>query len=180
MSVPLVGRLGSLFSSEARVAVIGSNDQGFGAPVCESRPMSQLTTLSAEEWVAWPDPWCIAILDCTTGQATASFGWTWDEVEEEGIGVVFYRPLAWAGSSRFLLSSSGVYPDDGIAIEVSAAEDAAGARRDFLSGLGLTAEVFLAVSEDGVWFSRDDEPAAGRRPGVATHRPFGELPRSDP
>ena len=33
---------------------------------------------------------------------------------------MFYVFLAWEGSSRFLLSASGFYPESGVAIEKSA------------------------------------------------------------
>ena len=94
--------------------------------------MSRLSVQSAKDWAPFSDPWCIGVLDCTTDQASAAFGWTWDEVEEDGLGATFYLSLAWDGRSRFLVSASGFYPEDGIAIEVSSSEDAAKARRDLL------------------------------------------------
>lgn len=120
-------------------------------------------------------PWCIGVLDCTTSEASAAFGWVWDEVDEAGLGTVFYAPLAWDGTSRYLLSSSAEYPENGIAIDVSSSENAATARGDFLSELDLTPDAFLVISEGGVWFARWDPPQiAGQRPTTATTRPFNE------
>ena len=133
-----------------------------------------MTVQATSEWVPIEDPWCIGVLDCTTQQATAAFGWRWDEVDEDGLGPMFYVPLAWDGSSRFILSASGAYPENGVAIEASASEDAAHARRELLENLGLTPEAMLAISESGVWFARWDPPHnAGSRPATATQRPFG-------
>ena len=113
------------------------------------------------------------MLDSTTAQATAAFGWVWDEVEEEGLGPTFYVLLAWDRKSRFMLSASGFYPENGIAIEVDASEEPASARHDFLDELDLTPEALLALSERGVWFARWDPPHnAGDRPSTATLRPF--------
>jgi hypothetical protein len=73
--------------------------------------------------------------------------------------------LAWDRKSRFVLSASGFYPQDGIAIEVDASDEPASARREFLDELGLTPEALLALSERGVWFARWDPPNnAGDRP----------------
>lgn len=135
--------------------------------------MSRLTVQDHSEWVPFKDPWCIAVLDCTTDQATEAFGWTWDEVEEDGLGPTLYVPLAWDGESRFLLSASGFYPENGVAVEASASENAAQAREDFLGDLDLSPEFCLAVSEGGIWFARWDPPQnAGQRPTTATKRPF--------
>lgn len=135
--------------------------------------MSRLTLQSHSEWVPLSEPWCIGVLDCTTAEATAAFGWEWDQVDEEGLGLTSYALLAWEGRSRFLLSASGSYPENGVSIEASASEDAAHARHDFLSDLGLTPAALLAVSEAGVWFARWDPPQnAGERPATATRRPF--------
>ena len=135
--------------------------------------MSRLTPQHCSAWVPIRDPWCVGVLDCTPAQATHAFGWKWDEVDEDGLGPMFYAALAWDGRSRYFLSSSGFYPENGVAIEVSASEDAAGARRDLLAELGLTPEALLAVSEGGVWFARWDPPQnAGERPATATQRPF--------
>src|SRR4051794_8270022 len=92
--------------------------------------LTRLTVQDPADWVPFRDPWCIAVLDCTTAQASTAFGWVWDEVEEQGLGPTFYVFLAWDGESRFLLSASGFYPENGVAIEVAASEDAAHARRD--------------------------------------------------
>jgi hypothetical protein len=56
----------------------------------------------------------------------AQFGWGWETVEEEGIGPTSYCPLAWDGTSRFLLSSSGFYPQAGVNLEAGEQDDIAG------------------------------------------------------
>ena len=67
----------------------------------------------------------------------------------------------------------GFYPENGIAIEVSASEDLARARSELLDALGLRPDALLAVNEDGVWFGRWDPPQrAGERPATAKRRPF--------
>jgi hypothetical protein len=91
--------------------------------------VSRLSVQSAGEWAPIEDPWCIGVLDCTTGQAATAFGWVWDEVDEAGLGPMHHVRLAWDGHSRFLLSASGLYAAGGVAIEVAASEDAASARR---------------------------------------------------
>ena len=48
------------------------------------------------------------------------------------------------------MSASGFYPENGVAIEVSASEDAAHARRDLLGELGVASDALLAVSEAGI------------------------------
>jgi hypothetical protein len=136
--------------------------------------MSRLSVQSIDEWDPIEDPSCIGVLDCTTAQATAKFGWSWAEVEEEGLGPMLYVALAWDERSRFLLTASGLYPEGGIAIDVSGSEEAASARRDFLDELDLTPDALLALSERGVWFARWDPPHnVGERPNTATERPFG-------
>ena len=134
--------------------------------------MSRLTVQRSDDWVPFKDRCAIAVLDRSTADVTAAFGWVWDEVDEEGLGPMFYLPLAWDGASRFLLSASGFYPDDGIAVEASAAENFASARADLLTALGLERSAWLAITEGGdVWFARWDPPHnAGQRPSTATHR----------
>jgi hypothetical protein len=92
------------------------------------------------------------------------------EVDEDGLGPTFYLPLAWDGESRFLLSASGFYAEDGVDVEVSKSEDATVARGDRLAELGLDREAFLAISEEGVWFARWDQASAGERPATAAPR----------
>ncbi len=132
--------------------------------------MIRLTPQKPGEWVPFRDPWAIAVLDRTVEELSEAFGWTWEDVDEEGIGQTFYVGLAWDGRSRFLLSASGVYPEQGVAVETSAAEDHAAARADLLAELGLSAEAFLAISEQGVWFARWDDTRAGERPATAAPR----------
>lgn len=132
--------------------------------------MSRLTVQSADDWVPIEDPWAIAILDRSAADVTAAFGWVWHEVDEDGLGPMLYLPLAWDGASRFLLSASGAYPENGIAVETSAAENFASARADLLTSLGLELSAWLAITEGGgVWFARWDSPD-GQRPATATRR----------
>jgi hypothetical protein len=136
--------------------------------------MSRLTVQAHADWIPFPSGSCIAVLDCSTEQATEAFGWTWDEVDEEGLGPMFYVPLSWDGRSRFLLSASGFHPESGVAVEASASEAAAVARHELLAELGLTSKALLALSEGDEWFARWDPPHnAGQRPETATKRPFG-------
>ena len=134
--------------------------------------MPRLTVQSFADRVPLEDPCAIAVLDRSTADITAAFGWVWDEVDDEGLGPMFYLPLAWDGTSRFLLSASGFYPEDGIAVEASAAENFASARTDLLKTLGLEFNAWLAITEGGdVWFARWDPPHnAGQRPATATRR----------
>lgn len=134
--------------------------------------MPRLTVQSFDDWVPLEDPCAIAVLDRSTADVTAAFGWVWDEVDQDGLGPMFYLPLAWDGTSRFLLSASGFYPDDGIAVEASAGENFASARADLLTTLGLALSAWLAITEGGeVWFARWDPPYnAGERPATATPR----------
>ncbi len=133
--------------------------------------MSRLALQGHDEWEPLRKPRCIGVLDRTPEELTATLGWEWEEVEEEGLGPMHYAPLAWDGRSRFLLSASGFYPNNGVAIEVEASESAAVARRDFMLGTGLTSEHFLVISEGEVWFARWDPPHnAGVRPPTAAPR----------
>jgi hypothetical protein len=136
--------------------------------------MPRLTVQGFDEWMPIADPWAVGVLDRTVGELSEAFGWTWDEVEEHGLGQTFYLPLAWDGKSRFLLTASGVYPENGIAIETSASENRAIARADLLAALGLEANAFLAISEGNAWFARWDPPHdAGVRPSTAAPRAPG-------
>ena len=133
--------------------------------------MSRLSRQSEAEWVAIEDPRVIAVLDRTVDEIGAALGAVRDEVDEEGLGQTFYLPLGWDGQSRFLLSASGVYPGNGVAVEVSASESAASARSDLLSEIGWGPDAFLAIAEGDTWFARWDLPHnAGVRPATARPR----------
>lgn len=133
--------------------------------------MSELTTLSVACWTPLREPWCIAQLDRTVGEISETYGWSWDQADADGLGLMHYLFLAWNGVPRFLLSASAAYPDDGIAVEVEASEDAATARRDLLKGLALTPDAWLTISEGETWFARWDPPhRAGARPATAKPR----------
>jgi hypothetical protein len=113
---------------------------------------------------------CLTAAPCLT----AALGWAWDEVEEDGLGLMFYAPLAWDGKGRFLLSASGFYRGDGIAIEAEPGEDPARARADFMRDTGLSSDAFLAIAEADTWFARWDPPHnAGVRPATAAPRSRG-------
>ncbi|MBE2319753.1 hypothetical protein DVA67_027540 [Solirubrobacter sp. CPCC 204708] len=117
------------------------------------------------------DPWAIAVIDRTVQELADAHGWTWEAVEEEGLGLMFYVALAWEGVPRFLLSASDVYPGDGVGVEVASSENHASARADLLTELGADADLFLAISEGGVWFARWDAPhTSGERPPTARPR----------
>jgi hypothetical protein len=133
--------------------------------------MPTLTVQGFDEWMPIADPCAVGVFDRTVREMSEAFGWTWDEVEEEGLGQTFYLPLAWDGRSRFLLTASGPYPENGIAIETSASENPAIARADLLEALGLEANALLAISEGNAWFARWDPPHnAGVRPSTAAPR----------
>lgn len=137
--------------------------------------MSRLQLQRRDEWRPLREAWCIGVLDRTPAEISAALGWTWDVVDEDGLGTMFYAALAWDGRSRFMLSSSGVYPGDGVAIEVEASEDPARARADFLQATALPPAAFLAIAEGDTWFARWDAPHnAGVRPATAAPRqPYG-------
>jgi hypothetical protein len=82
--------------------------------------VARLTVQPHEHWQPLRKPRAIGLLDRTPDELTTALGWAWVEVEEDGIGQMLYATLAWDGKSRFLLSASGVYPGDGIAIEAEA------------------------------------------------------------
>jgi hypothetical protein len=123
-----------------------------------------------DDWVPFADPWAIAVLDRTVPELVAAYGWSFAEVDEVGLGPMFYLPLGWDGERRFLLTASGAYPEDGVAVEVSKSEDATAARGDLLAELGLDRKALVAISEEGVWFARWDQPSAGQRPASAAPR----------
>ena len=131
--------------------------------------MSRLGQQPPEQWTPFRDPWAIAVLDRTAEELAAAYGWTWEEVEEAGLGPMLYVGLAWDGRSRFLLTASRADPANGVAVETAASEDHAAARADLLAELGLDASAFLAISEAGVWFARWDGAGAGR-PATAAPR----------
>jgi hypothetical protein len=134
----------------------------------------RLTVQPHEEWQPLREPRAIGVLDRTPDDLTAALGWAWDEFEEDGLGQMFYAPLAWDGNSRFLLSASGLYPGDGIAIEAEGTEDPASARGHFMRDTGLGSDAFLAIAEGDTWFARWDPPHnAGVRPSTASPRSAG-------
>jgi hypothetical protein len=132
--------------------------------------MSRIKQLTHDEWIPMSLE-SAAVIDRLPEELSAQFGWVWETVEEDGLGPVSYCPLAWDGVPRFLLSSSGFYPQDGINVEVAEQDGLADARADFLAELGLTPDVFLVVREGDCWFARWDPPhTAGVRPATARPR----------
>jgi hypothetical protein len=133
--------------------------------------VNHLAPQTHDEWAPIRDLWCVGVLDRTVEELTAAYGWAWDPAEVDGLGLVFYMPLAWDGKSRFLLSVSAAYRDGGISIEVDRSENPATARADLLSELGLPSSALLAISEGESWFARWDPPHnAGGRPATAKPR----------
>jgi hypothetical protein len=133
--------------------------------------VGRLTVQSADEWTPFSDPSAIAVLDRTVEELAKAYGWSWDQVDEDGLGPMFYIALAWDGVSRYLLTARGFYPEDGVAVETSAAENPAAARADLLVALDLRSDALLAVSEGDIWFARWDPPHnAGDRPSTAAPR----------
>lgn len=65
---------------------------------------------------------------------------------------------------------TAAFPDDGIHVLASDAEDPAQARHDLIGALDLSADAFLVIVEDGHWFARWDPPATGRPPTAAPRR----------
>lgn len=118
--------------------------------------MSTLTQQTADEWTPMVMEY-VAVLDRRPEDLTASYGWSWVEGEEEGVGRMQYVGLAHEGRSRYVLIASVDDPGRGIALEASVDEDPARARAEFLGALGLTPEVFLSIREGAVWFERYDE-----------------------
>ena len=134
--------------------------------------MARLSQQRPDDWEPFSEPWAIAVLDRTVEELSAAYGWTFEEVDEEGLGPMLHAGLAWDGRSRFFLSASHDAPENGVAVEVGAEEDHAAARRDLLAELGLEPEAFLAISEGGVWFARWDGSKGGR-PATAAPREAG-------
>lgn len=133
--------------------------------------MHRLTRLTFEDWIPFASPRAIAVLDLTVSEAIDAFGWRWIEVEEDGLGLMHYLPLAWDGKRRYLLSASDFYPEDGLAVEVDVQDDPTSARADLLSDLELDPNHLLAINEGTVWFARWDPPhQAGTRPSTARKR----------
>ncbi len=116
----------------------------------------RLAQQTAEEWIPMVMEY-VAVLDRTPEDLTASFGWTWVEGEEEGLGTMKYVGLAYDGRSRFVLIGSVEHPERGVALEAAEFEDPAQARADFLAALDLQPDVFLSIREGAVWFERWDE-----------------------
>jgi hypothetical protein len=128
---------------------------------------SRLEQQTADEWVPLVMEY-VAVLDLSTEELTAKYGWTWAEGEEEGLGTMRYAGLAYDGRSRFVLISSVDNPGRGIALEAAEYEDPAQARADFLAALDLEPTVFLSIREGAVWFERFDESKTPR-----VHGPLG-------
>ena len=116
----------------------------------------RLAQQTAEEWIPMVMEY-VAVLDRTPDDLTASFGWTWVQGEEEGLGTMKYVGLAYDGRSRFVLIGSVDHPGRGVALEAAEFEDPAQARADFLAALDLQPDVFLSIREGAVWFERWDE-----------------------
>jgi hypothetical protein len=133
--------------------------------------VDHLAPQTHDEWTPIRDLWCVGVLDRTVEELATAYGWSWDQAEVDGLGLMFYMPLAWDGKSRFLLSVSATYPESGIAIEVARGENPAAARSDLLNALGLLSSALLAISEGESWFARWDPPHnAGDRPATAKPR----------
>lgn len=112
------------------------------------------------------------MIDRLPEQLGDPFGWTWEDVEEDGLGMTAYVFLADGGGPRFRLSSSRMHPGDGVSLDAGGDEDPAHARADCLKATDLPADVFLAVREGDTWFARWDPPrqAGQRPPSVSTRR----------
>lgn len=121
----------------------------------------RLVQQTADEWVPLVMEY-VAVLDLSTEELTAKFGWTWAEGEEEGLGTMRYVGLAYDGRSRFVLIASVANPGRGIALEAAEYEDPAQARADFLTALELEPAVFLSIREGAVWFERFDDSKTPR------------------
>ena len=127
----------------------------------------RLVQQTADEWTPTVMDY-VAVIDRSTEDLTAQFGWTWTTGEEDGLGTMSYVGLAYDGRSRFMLIASVDNPDRGIALEAAAEEEPARARAEFLDALGLEPDVFLSIREGAVWFERWDEakpPREHRQPG---------------
>jgi hypothetical protein len=127
--------------------------------------MSILVQQTADEWTPMVMEY-VAVLDRRADDITETYGWTWAEGEEEGLGRMKYVGLSHEGRSRYVLIASVEDPGRGIALEASVDEDPARARADFLDAVGLGPDAFLSIREGAVWFERWDEskpfrPATG-------------------
>lgn len=112
-----------------------------------------------------------AMIDRLPEELGDLFGWTWQDVEEDGLGTTAYVFLADRDGPRFRLSASRMHPGDGVSLDASHDEDPARARADFLAATELPADVFLAVREGNTWFARWDPPhQAGQRPPSVASR----------
>jgi hypothetical protein len=127
---------------------------------------ARLVQQAADEWTPMVMDY-VAVLDRSTEDLTAQFGWTWTEGEEEGRGTMRYVGLAHDGRSRFVLIAPAGDPARGVALEAATGEDPAQARADFLDALGLQPDVFLSIREGAAWFERWDEAKPPRVHRVA-------------
>jgi hypothetical protein len=59
--------------------------------------VARLTVQTTEEWTPIADPWCVGVLDRSVEELSATYGWSWDHVDEEGLGPMAYAHLAWDG-----------------------------------------------------------------------------------
>jgi hypothetical protein len=138
--------------------------------------MKHLAPQSLDDWLRFREPRYVGALDCTREQLAAAYGWTWDEVDEEGLGLMSYLFLAWDGTSRFTLSISTHHPDEGVHIEIDGSRDAdpEAALRAFLDDLGLTHAAMLAIQVGDTLFARwdPDQHGVSKRPATAFKRPF--------
>lgn len=107
----------------------------------------------------------VAVIDRDPADLAATFGWSWAQGEEEGLGPMSYIGLAYDGRSRFALIASDEHPERGVALEAPEGEDPAAARADFLAALSLEPDLFLSIREGGSWFERwdDAKPFRARR-----------------
>ncbi len=121
----------------------------------------RLVQQTADEWTPTVMEY-VAVIDRDPDYLTASFGWTWTEGEEEGLGAMSYVGLAYDGRSRYMLMAAVDDPQRGVALEAASDEDPAQAREDFLAALGLQPDVFLSIREGACWFERWDASKAPR------------------
>jgi|GEM_PF-2248455 len=125
-----------------------------------STASGRLVQQTADEWAPLVMDY-VAVLDRSTQDLTTSFGWTWAEGEEAGVGTMRYVGLAYDGRSRFVLIASVEHPERGIALEAAQDEDPAQERADFLAALGLAPDVFLSIREGASCFSRSARAPRG-------------------
>jgi hypothetical protein len=133
----------------------------------------RLVQQTADEWVPLVMEY-VAVLDLTTEELSARFGWSWAQGEEAGLGTMSFVGLAYDGRSRYVLIGSVDDPGRGIALEAAEYEDPAQARADFLAALDLDPSVFLSIREGTCWFERWDESKPFREAG----RAGGETPET--